>query len=117
MLTAPGYFAALYGMALPVILTAYIWGRKTRHRTVKALLIWSAKGWALVLALVYGFIAMSGATCKGNALYGYGKCTVFPDALANLSLVLYVGVTGLGAIYAAAVFILSGARILWARRG
>ena len=117
MLTALGYFAALYGMALPVILIAYIWGFKTRHRRVKPLLTWSAKGWALVLIPFYGFIAIAAATCKGNAIYGYGKCTVFSDAMADLSLITYVAVTGLGMIYAVAVFILSGALSLWARRG
>lgn len=101
-------FAILFGMALPVLIIAYIWSRRTRYPSIKSILFTSVVGWSLLLVLIYGALAVAAGTCTGNALYGYHNCTVIPQDIANLSLRTYIVTTGLGLLYAVAAFTFCG---------
>ncbi len=111
MSTALALFGLLYANAGQVVLIAVIWGYFTKTPSAKRLLLRSALVWAVILFVVYGLIAAVAATCEGNALYGYHSCRFFPDDLANASLLVYIVVTGLGALYAVGVFVTAGVLI------
>ena len=71
-------------------LVIYLLATVCRNPVSKSILQKLAIGSAVFLALLFMFLGGAAIACSGNAIYGYGDCTVVHERLANLSIIILV---------------------------
>tara|TARA_R110000787_G_scaffold43005_2_gene105512 strand:- start:453 stop:809 length:357 start_codon:yes stop_codon:yes gene_type:complete len=82
--------ALLYGPVIFLAAVALVWARHSRSQHAPLWLRRSAVFWLIALAVTLGFALLTGATCQGNALYGYAGCTLVSEQVATFSVILLI---------------------------
>ncbi|MEM6408305.1 MAG: hypothetical protein AAF700_07780 [Pseudomonadota bacterium] len=80
------------------IIIALVWARFTSLEPVKRLMLLYAKVQFAAITFVFVYSFLIDALCDGSALKGYGRCTLVPLQVANLTLlIILIALAGLAA--------------------
>lgn len=95
------------GPVLLICAGLWVWSRRSRVPDLARLLRVFAVVCAVILAAVFHLNVLVGATCEGNALYGFTTCSVVPKGLASNALGLMM-LAYLAALVATCAIVVTG---------